>query len=598
MRQRIGAHFERHHDLFERRVAGALADAVDRALDLPRAGLHGGQRVRDGQAEIVVAVRRQDRAVADARAHGREHALDIGRQRVADRVGQVDRRRAGVDRRLGDLAEEREVAARRILRRELHVVAIRRARGRRPTRPARGTARAADAQLVFEVNVGGGEEDVNARARRLRQRRPGAIDVRRDRAGQAGDDRPPHGAGNGAHRLEVAIRRDREAGLDDVHAEAIELLRQAQLLGRGHAEAGRLLAVAKRRVEHLNPGCGRHLGVSPVGNVGLATKISQNNNIYGGVAFAYSMEIPMELFQLEAFLAVVREGSFSAAAKALFRTQPAISQIIKKLEDEIGRPLFDRSSRRGVLTDAGRVLRGPRRAAGEPRASARWRPWTTCGSCRTGRLMMAANELTCLYLLPILHEYRRLYPAVHITVQRALGSRVPAQVLDYGADFGVITFRPDTDGAQLDRRLSRRARVRGAADASAGAPREGVDQRAGARVVRRASRVVAVSAKVIETFRKKRVDLQMPVEMPTIDAIKKFVAMGNGVALLPAITVEREVAHKELVRVQVPELAFDRKLRLVYRREGTLSHAAEALLAVVEAQTELRRGRYAFAAER
>ena len=64
----------------------------------------------------------------------------------------------------------------------------------------------------------------------------------------------------------------------------------------------------------------------------------------------------MELFQLEAFLAVVREGSFSAAAKALYRTQPAISQTIKKLEDEIGRPLFDRSSRRGVLTDAGRVL--------------------------------------------------------------------------------------------------------------------------------------------------------------------------------------------------------------------------------------------------
>ena len=79
----------------------------------------------------------------------------------------------------------------------------------------------------------------------------------------------------------------------------------------------------------------------------------------------------------------------------------------------------------------------------------------------------------------------------------------------------------------------------------------------------------------------------MPVEMPTIDAIKKFVAMGNGVALLPAITVEQEVAHKELVRVQVPELTFDRKLRLIHRREGTLSHAAEAMLAVVEAQSEL-----------
>jgi DNA-binding transcriptional LysR family regulator len=58
--------------------------------------------------------------------------------------------------------------------------------------------------------------------------------------------------------------------------------------------------------------------------------------------------------------------------------------------------------------------------------------------------------------------------------------------------------------------------------------------------------------RVIETFKKKRFELRMPVEMPTIDAIKKFVAMGNGVALLPAITVEKEVTHKELVAVQVP----------------------------------------------
>jgi hypothetical protein len=58
------------------------------------------------------------------------------------------------------------------------------------------------------------------------------------------------------------------------------------------------------------------------------------------------------------------------------------------------------------------------------------------------------------------------------------------------------------------------------------------------------------------------------------------------------------VAHKELIRVQVPELAFDRKLRLIHRREGALSHAAEAFLAVVEAQSELKGGRFAFAAER
>ena len=64
----------------------------------------------------------------------------------------------------------------------------------------------------------------------------------------------------------------------------------------------------------------------------------------------------MDLAQLEVFLTVARERRFSRAAEKLFRTQSAVSQTIRKLELEIGEPLFDRSSRDGVLTDAGRVL--------------------------------------------------------------------------------------------------------------------------------------------------------------------------------------------------------------------------------------------------
>ena len=73
----------------------------------------------------------------------------------------------------------------------------------------------------------------------------------------------------------------------------------------------------------------------------------------------------MDLFQMETFLTVAREGSFSRAAKKLYRTQPAISQTIRKLEDELGEALFDRSSREGILTDAGRVLHDYAREAAE-----------------------------------------------------------------------------------------------------------------------------------------------------------------------------------------------------------------------------------------
>jgi DNA-binding transcriptional LysR family regulator len=210
---------------------------------------------------------------------------------------------------------------------------------------------------------------------------------------------------------------------------------------------------------------------------------------------------------------------------------------------------------------------------------------------------MAANELTCLYLLPLPHEFRRLYPDVHVTVQRALASRIPGQVLDFSADLGVITFRPDLEQlTSMVVYLDELAFVVPPNHPYGSRESVSISELGGEPFI--AHHVASpYRHKVIQTFQDKRVQLLMPVEMPTIDAIKKFVAMGNGVALLPAIAIEAELARGELVRVRVPDLAFERKLRLVYRREASLSHAAQAFLAVVEAQSALRKGRFSFTVE-
>ena len=84
--------------------------------------------------------------------------------------------------------------------------------------------------------------------------------------------------------------------------------------------------------------------------------------------------------------------------------------------------------------------------------------------------------------------------------------------------------------------------------------------------------------KVIEAFQRYRTPLNMGIELPTIEAIKRFVAMGNGVALVPHLTVARELETGDLVRVRVDELEVRRVLRLVHRRQGTLSYAAKAFL--------------------
>jgi DNA-binding transcriptional LysR family regulator len=88
--------------------------------------------------------------------------------------------------------------------------------------------------------------------------------------------------------------------------------------------------------------------------------------------------------------------------------------------------------------------------------------------------------------------------------------------------------------------------------------------------------------KVIETFRRHKTPLRMGVELPSLEAIKRFVEMGNGVALVPALTVRTELASGALVQVRVKELQLERKLRLVYRRQASLSHAAVEFLKVVE----------------
>ena len=119
----VAARAQRHDDLFERGVAGALADAVDGALDLARAGAHRGQRVGRGQAEVVVAVAADDHVV-QRRAEPVELADEVAeleRQRVADRVGHVDRRRAALDGDVEDLGEELRLGAARVHGAELDV---------------------------------------------------------------------------------------------------------------------------------------------------------------------------------------------------------------------------------------------------------------------------------------------------------------------------------------------------------------------------------------------------------------------------------------------------------------------------------------------
>src|ERR1700750_2068312 len=151
--------------------------------------------------------------------------------------------------------------------------------------------------------------------------------------------------------------------------------------------------------------------------------------------------MPMELAQLEVFLTVAREGRFSRAAEKLYRTQSAVSPTIRKLEDELGEPLFDRSSREGVLTEAGQTLKEYAEKLLNLRADAQ-EALVELRQLQKGKLAIAANEFTGLYLLRVRAEFLRLHPMIRITVQRSLGSQIPDDLLRHTVEMGMLTYDP------------------------------------------------------------------------------------------------------------------------------------------------------------
>jgi len=301
----------------------------------------------------------------------------------------------------------------------------------------------------------------------------------------------------------------------------------------------------------------------------------------------------MDLGELEVFLTVAREGRFSRAAEKLYRTQSAVSQTIRKLEEELGEPLFDRSSREGALTDAGRVLQEYAEKLLNLRADAQG-ALTELREVQRGKLVIAANEFTSLYLLPVLGKFRRLHPMIKIMVLRSLGSRIGDQVLRHAAEFGVLSFDPQEPLLSSVVVYSDELAFVVPPSHPLATAREISIKQLGAETFVAHNVPSPYRDKVIDSFRKYKTPLHMDVELPTLQAIKRFVAMGNGVAFVPHISAETEIAAGELVRIPVRELNLNRKLRLVYRKKANLSHAAQAFLKVAEAYAAERGGNYRF----
>src|SRR5437899_852138 len=288
----------------------------------------------------------------------------------------------------------------------------------------------------------------------------------------------------------------------------------------------------------------------------------------------------MDLTPLRIFLTVAEERSFSRAAAKVHRTQPAVSQAVKRLEVELGEQLSDRSSKRGTPTDARRALQtyGQRRGRLAEEAAAAMRELR---DLRRGRVLIGANEAAIHTLLPLMARFRQKVPDIAVDVRRVPARQIAVEVQQGSLDFGALTFRPGEEGL-LEVAVGSDELVLLMPPTHALAKRRQVTMEEVA-----VEPVVAhndpspARERVLRLFEERQIALNMVISLPSLDGIKRAVELKLGVALLPRRCAITEIASGRLVAVPIAGVSRKRQVMLVCRKAHR-SHAADAFLGVAQ----------------
>jgi DNA-binding transcriptional LysR family regulator len=275
----------------------------------------------------------------------------------------------------------------------------------------------------------------------------------------------------------------------------------------------------------------------------------------------------MEIRQLTSFRAVLREGSFTAAAKRLHMTQPAVSLHVKALEEELGARLLDRDGRGVRLTPAGAALREAADAvlATLQEAERRIREMQ---APERGTLVLACGDTVALHLLPpVLTRFGLRYPQADVVVHNHGSRTILEMVLNREADVGIVTRPPHVDPALWARNLLEDALVLVLPPGHALAK----SRRIGLR--RLDGQAAVLLAKGAETrrlidrgLRAEGVELRTVMESGNLEVVKAYVAGGLGLSIVPETAVPAEDRGRLVVR-PLPGRFPARRIAVVRRKD-------------------------------
>jgi DNA-binding transcriptional LysR family regulator len=296
----------------------------------------------------------------------------------------------------------------------------------------------------------------------------------------------------------------------------------------------------------------------------------------------------VDIRSLRYFLAIVDEGSFGGGARRVGVSQPAISQAIAGLEEELAARLFDRTGRRVLLTPEGEAFVESARQVLADFDELPARLDRARGVVR-GRLEIGTTDVASIYVLPkVYRAYRRRYPEVDLSVRVEGTESLLRQLEDRRIEIAVITLsagdrhaelRPPFAAEPLFREqlaflVARSHPLAGRRSVSfqdlGDSPLIGFKEDS---ITRRAVDV---------RFREHGVEPRVAMEMSSPEAIKRLVEVGLGVGVLPARSVAAEIRSGALVALPVGGGSLGRVLGVARDVQRSPSPAAAAFLELLE----------------
>ena len=291
----------------------------------------------------------------------------------------------------------------------------------------------------------------------------------------------------------------------------------------------------------------------------------------------------MDFDQLETFLEVARHNSFSRAAEKRFRTQPAISSLIRSLEEEVGAKLFDRSGGKVALTAAGKLFQQFAEEALQLRRNA----ITKIGEMERvprGEIIVGANEGTCLHILPeVFAQFKKLYPDVQVSVHRAERGRILDLIVDNTVDFGIVSM-PITDNRLTVVTIHRDELVIMTPPTHPLAKKKEVTIAEIAQYPLLLPKLGRTREAVDNLLHERRLKPNVSMELDSSELMKRFVAADVGIGFVTASHVRAEAKANLLSIMRIADARIKRDLALVFRKDKALSRAALAFIDITVKQ--------------